>query len=121
AGGTVTYTVYNDNECTDVFADAGTKTVTDGAVPASDAVSFPDRGSFFWQASYSGDNANAPAVSACTDEVLLVIQPRIHAEKLVSVNGGPFVHTNTAKPGDVLTYKIIILSTGDADATNVPE
>jgi uncharacterized repeat protein (TIGR01451 family) len=120
AGGTVTYTVYTDNQCTDVFADAGTKTVTNGTVPASDPVSFPSAGTYYWQASYSGDNANAPAVSACTDEVLTVTTPNLHAEKLVSVNGGPFVHSNTAQPGDVLTYKITTTNSGDADATNVP-
>ncbi len=120
AGGTVTYTVFTDDQCTNVFADAGTKTVTNGASAASDPVSFPDAGTYYWQAGYSGDNANAPATSACTDEVLTVTTPNLHAEKLVSVNGGPFVHSNSAKPGDKLTYKITITNSGDADATNVP-
>ena len=40
AGGMVTYTVYSDSACTTVFAGAGTKTVTSGAVPDSTAIQF---------------------------------------------------------------------------------
>jgi len=40
AGGTVTYTVYSDSTCSTSFANAGTKTVTNGVVPDSDAVTF---------------------------------------------------------------------------------
>jgi uncharacterized repeat protein (TIGR01451 family) len=89
-------------------------------VPASDAVNFPTAGTFYWQASYSGDGANAPATSACTDEVVTVTTPDLNVEKLVKVNDGPFVHSNPAQPGDVLTYQITIGNSGNAAATNVP-
>ena len=72
AGGTVTYTVYTNNTCTNVFADAGTKTVTNGVVPDSDGVTFNDAGTFYWQAAYSGDANNDPATSACLSEIVVV-------------------------------------------------
>jgi uncharacterized repeat protein (TIGR01451 family) len=103
-----------------VFADAGSKAVTNGVVPASNAVTFPDAGTYYWQAAYGGDAANAPATSACTDEVLTVTTPNLDAEKTVSVNDGPFVHSNAANPGDTLTYKITVKNSGDGVATNVP-
>ena len=120
AGGTVTYTVYRDDECTDEFADAGSKTVTNGVVPASNAVTFPDAGTYYWQASYGGDAANAPAISPCTDEVLTVTTPDLNVTKLVKTNDGSFGPTSTAEPGDTLTFQITITNTGNAAATNVP-
>jgi len=75
AGGTVTYTVYSDDTCTTQFADAGTKTVTNGSVPDSNAVTFNAAGTYFWQAAYSGDANNDPSTSACTDEALVINAP----------------------------------------------
>ena len=86
----------------------------------SDAVVFPDAGTFYWQAAYSGDINNAPATSTCTDEVLTVTTPDLHTVKLVKTNDGSFGPTSTANPGDTLTYQITITNSGDADATNVP-
>ena len=120
AGGTVTYTVYLDSNCTIEFADAGSKTVTNGVVPVSNAVVFPDAGTYYWQASYSGDAANAAAMSPCTDEILTVTTPQLHAVKQVKTNDGTFGDTSTAEPGDTLTFQITVSNTGDAVATNVP-
>jgi uncharacterized repeat protein (TIGR01451 family) len=120
AGGTVTYTVYSDATCDTVVADAGTKAVTNGAVPASDGVTFPNAGTFYWQAVYSGDADNAPATSACTDEVLTVTTPNLNVTKLVATNDGGFGPTSNAMPGDILNYKITIGNSGNADANNVP-
>jgi len=72
AGGTVTYTVYSDNACTQDARDAGTKTVTNGVVPDSNSLAFNDAGTFYWQAVYSGDTKNNGATSVCTAEVLTV-------------------------------------------------
>ncbi len=72
AGGTVTYTVYTDNACTNVFAAAGTKTVTNGIVPDSDPVTFNSTGTFYWQAVYSGDVKNTGSTSPCLSEALVV-------------------------------------------------
>ncbi|HUQ77911.1 MAG TPA: hypothetical protein VM427_03420 [Patescibacteria group bacterium] len=120
AGGTVTYTVYLDSNCTIEFADAGSKTVTNGVVPASNAVVFPDAGVYYWQASYSGDAANAAAVSPCRDEILTVTTPDLKVTKLVATGAGTFAGTSTANPGDNLNYQITISNSGSAVATNVP-
>jgi hypothetical protein len=72
AGGTVTYTVYSDSTCTTSFADAGTKTVTNAVVPDSNGVQFNQAGTFYWQASYSGDTNNLAAKSVCTTESLVI-------------------------------------------------
>ena len=120
ASGSVTYTVFSDAACETVFADAGEKTVTNGSVPASNPVTFPVAGTYYWQAHYSGDLNNAPATSACTDEVLTVTTPNLHAVKLVSTNDGAFGPTSSALPGDVLHYQITISNSGNGAATNVP-
>jgi hypothetical protein len=72
AGGTVTYTVYTNDTCTDNPQDAGTKTVTGGQVPDSDPITFNSAGDFYWQAVYSGDANNDGATSQCTSEHLVV-------------------------------------------------
>src|ERR1035437_2229792 len=72
AGGSVTYSVYTNNICTAGIQDAGTKTVTNGAVPNSNAITFNSAGTWYWQAIYSGDANNKGAKSPCTSEILVV-------------------------------------------------
>lgn len=72
AGGTVTYTVYTNTACNAGARAAGTKTVTNGAIPNSDDLVFSSAGDFYWQAVYSGDASNGPATSVCTSEHLVV-------------------------------------------------
>jgi hypothetical protein len=72
ATGTVTYKVFSDENCTTLFAIAGTKTVTNGLVPDSDPIVFDQVGTFFWQASYSGDESHNPVTSSCDDERVTV-------------------------------------------------
>jgi hypothetical protein len=74
AGGTVTYKVYTNNSCTNLFVNAGVKTVTNGTVPDSDNVLFSAAGTYYWQAVYSGDAQNNAASSTCTSEALTVAQ-----------------------------------------------
>jgi hypothetical protein len=72
----VTYTVYNDNQCTLGARVAGTVTVTEGVVPNSNSIIFDTAGTFYWQAVYSGDATNAgPVSSACTSETLVISSP----------------------------------------------
>jgi hypothetical protein len=76
AGGSVTYSVFDNSACTGTpVASGGTKQVTNGVVPDSNDVTFNSSGTFYWQASYSGDVNNAPATSACTSEPMRVIGP----------------------------------------------
>jgi subtilase family serine protease len=67
AGGTVTYTVYSTASCTSTkaVASGGEVAVTDGAVPSSSGVSLP-AGTYYWEASYSGDALNEKSVSKCS-------------------------------------------------------
>jgi hypothetical protein len=78
AGGTVTYAVYSDSGCSTLVANAGTVTVTNGSVPPSNPVTLTattNPTSYYWQASYSGDNLNAPSTSVCGAEVETVTPP----------------------------------------------
>jgi len=70
ATGTVTYDVYSDSTCTgSPTTSGGTVTVTAGSIPSSNPVSVTTPGTYYWQASYSGDGANAPSMSTCGSEV----------------------------------------------------
>lgn len=82
AGGTVTYTVYNDSACSTGAQDAGTVNVTNGIVPDSNAITFNTAGTFNWQAAYSGDTKNTAATSTCQTEVLTVNQPQVGTRTL---------------------------------------
>lgn len=114
AGGTVTYTAYSNNACTQNAQDAGTKTVTNGGVPDSNNISFSAAGNYFWQAVYSGDANNNPATSVCTDEIVLVkTNPSISTLLSdTSVSIGTTVHDSstltgkTADAGGTVAYKV---------------
>lgn len=69
AGGTVTYNVYSDANCTNLVQSAGTVNVTNGVVPTSSPVTLNSDGTYYWQANYSGDANNQFAVSSCGSEV----------------------------------------------------
>jgi hypothetical protein len=76
ATGTVTYSVYSDSGCTTAVSTGTAQSITTpGTLPASSPVGLSDPGTYYWQASYSGDSANAPSVSACGSEVEIVTSP----------------------------------------------
>ena len=76
ASGSVQYSVYSDSGCASPFSAAGSSSVTNGNVDYdSDAVVFNTPGTYYWQATYSGDGENRPALSPCGDTVLVVIEP----------------------------------------------
>jgi hypothetical protein len=72
AGGFVTYSVYSDPTCTTLAQTAGTVLVHDGHVPDSFIATFPNPGTYYWQAAYAGDSNNLPSVSPCGSEVMTV-------------------------------------------------
>jgi hypothetical protein len=77
AGGNISYGVYSDSDCTQLIQDLTPRpsTVTDGAVPPSDSYTFGATGTFYFQATYSGDaNNTGPVSSACTSETIAVNQ-----------------------------------------------
>ncbi len=71
AEGSVSYIVYADSECTEVVALAGDVDVSKGSVPASEEVALP-AGTYYWQASYSGDGVNQASTGACGAEIEVV-------------------------------------------------
>ena len=72
AVGTVTYSVYSDSECSKSAASAGTVKVNEGKIPPSEPQAFSTPGTYYWQASYSGDVANEPSVSEWGTEIEVV-------------------------------------------------
>ena len=124
AGGTVSYNVYSDSNCSDLFENAGTFDVTDGYFPPSNPVSFSSLGTYYWQVSYSGDGVNEPATSSCGSEITNVVPPAptslsttLTADEqsgsTVSVGIGTYVSdqatlsgTNSATAGGTITYNV---------------
>jgi hypothetical protein len=115
AGGTVTYTVYTNDTCTEGARGAGTKTVTNGVVPDSDPVTFNQTGNYYWQAAYSGDANNLPSTSECTSELLVVTKKAPSIVTTLSagtIEVGGTVHDSatlsgaTADAGGTVTYTV---------------
>jgi hypothetical protein len=120
AGGTVTYTVYTNDTCTANPQDAGTKTVTNGAVPDSDPITFNSAGDFFWQAVYSGDANNNGATSACTSEHLVVGKnhPAMATAQNLIPNDDATISGATANAGGTITFDLFAPS--DATCSGTP-
>jgi hypothetical protein len=108
AGGTVTYTVYSDSACSLGARDAGTKTVTNGAVPNSDGLVFNSAGTFYWQAVYSGDANNNGATSPCTDEQLVIgkNQPVVSTAQHLIPNDDFIMTGATSGAGGTITFNL---------------
>ncbi len=70
ATGTVTYNVYFDSDCSTLAGAGSPETITTpGVLPASEAETLSTPGTYYWQATYSGDSTNAPSTSPCGGEV----------------------------------------------------
>jgi len=74
ATGTVTYKVYSDSECKELVAEAGEVEVKGGEVPSSEEETLP-QGTYYWRASYSGDEGHPASSSECGSEIALVVTP----------------------------------------------
>jgi uncharacterized repeat protein (TIGR01451 family) len=114
AGGTVTYTVYSDINCTQNPQDAGTADVSGGDVGNSNGIQFNNAGDFYWQAVYSGDDSNNGATSPCNsenNEHLLVDSPSI------SITKNP--KSQTIDSGGTANFTITVTNTGTTTLTNV--
>ena len=76
ATGTVTYSVYSDSGCTTAESSGTAQSITTpGTLPASSPVTLSTPGTYYWQASYSGDSANAASMSTCGSAVEIVTSP----------------------------------------------
>ena len=89
ASGTVDYRIYSDTACTQLVSGGSDKTIsTPGVMPASDpAVLAP--GTYYWQASYSGDPSNQPSASTCgpSGEVETVTKTATSVSTVLSGDG----------------------------------
>jgi hypothetical protein len=68
ATGKVAYKLYSDNECKNLVTEAGEVSVSGAAVPASHPQTLSP-GTYYWQATYSGDSHNGASQSVCGSEV----------------------------------------------------
>lgn len=108
SAGTVTYAVYADASCSGApVASAGTVNNSNGVVPSSSAVTLTTPGTYYWQASYSGDNYNNQAsTSGCyeTETVAPTATPiTVNVSGSQTFGGSPtFTQTNDAPSGVTL-------------------
>ena len=76
ATGTVTYNVYSDPGCTKFVAGYLDENITTpGTLPGTGSFATNIPGTYYWQASYSGDSANAASTSPCGAETETVTSP----------------------------------------------
>ena len=76
AGGTVTYNEYLDSKCEQFFEEIETVTVSSGSVPPRHIeILFSQPANYYFAATYSGDENNAPSTSKC-ETVTVVPQPK---------------------------------------------
>lgn len=72
ATGSMSYALYKDSACKVLAAAAGTAAVSAGGNAGPSAPQTLPAGTYYWQASYSGDTGNAGSASPCGTEVLAV-------------------------------------------------
>ena len=91
ATGTVTYNVYSQSNCS-VLVGGGTAEpiTTPGTLPVSAPVTLANAGTYYWQASYSGDTYNSSSTSSCGSEIETVTaNSPVPTVSKVSPNSGP--------------------------------
>ncbi len=118
AGGTVSYALYSDSNCTIQVADLtpSTDTVVNGQLPNSAPYTFDSAGTYYFQATYSGDVNNAGAVSSCTSEEMVVQKdkPTISTQTVpgspvaigTSVHDTAALQGATSNAGGAVTYAL---------------
>ncbi len=72
AGGTATYNLYSNADCSGDPVYSETVTVTDRVIPNSGIYEPTEAGRYNWQVVYSGDELNQSSASVCGDEEVIV-------------------------------------------------
>lgn len=137
AGGTVTYALYADSNCSTISTSptlTQTVDVSDGSVPNSSAVEFPSAGAYYWQTAYSGDSSNNASTSPCTSEMLTVNAPPLPPTPAPTPAATSLVQSSPSTPailiikspatqtiasGGTATFTIIVTNSGDVVLDNV--
>ncbi|HEX6488122.1 MAG TPA: LPXTG cell wall anchor domain-containing protein [Candidatus Dormibacteraeota bacterium] len=121
AGGTVTFAVYTDNACSaaattgasgeiDAQPTTATDTNTGGTIKAtSSKVTFQQAGTYYWQASYSGDSEHntGASKSVCGTEVINVLAPALSLNKTAD-------HTAAVAAGTPIGFTVTFGNSGVA-------
>jgi hypothetical protein len=106
ATGTVTYAVYSDSACSqqvNAFPLHGDiRRVSGGAAGPSAAVTLPV-GTYYFQATYSGDATHAAAQTPCGSEFLVVAKPVVSVPKPTTAQNGTIVNRVTTNLGGTFT------------------
>jgi hypothetical protein len=137
ATGTVTYAVYTDSACTQIgVADPPQPITTPGVLPASPPVTITTTGTFYWQATYSGDTANNGSTSTCGSEIQTVrpaykygadvaVILQVGSEREVPAGGAFSISVTVTNGGPKLAKNVIAdlslpsgLSVTDADGAS---
>jgi hypothetical protein len=121
ATGKVKYAIYSDGECKTLVKEAGEVTVSGASVPSSNEETLSP-GTYYWQASYSGDSKNPAAKGACGEEVVVVTTATSLSTSLsgesksgaeIEVKEGSAVHdtatlggTHAATAGGYIEYNV---------------
>jgi hypothetical protein len=116
AGGTVTYQLYSSSSCTGTPLLTTIATVTAGKAAASaPIVAALGSGTYYWQASYSGDSRNAASASACGSEILTVASPtptsEFKVEAIVAESDGTITITIVVEQSGKATLEVTISTT----------
>ncbi len=116
AGGTVTYSVYSNANCSGLISTLGAVTVTNGSAPDSpNWTAVGPAGTVYFVASYSGDANNASAVSGCASDPVSVNQnaPSISTQlsaTTVGIGGSDYdtatLSGSGATAGGTVTYDV---------------
>jgi hypothetical protein len=122
AGGTISYAFYTDDACSLNASDQtpDPDDVVDGVVPDSTSHTFNSAGTFYWQATYSGDannNDSTPVTSPC-DEILVVSpnEPTITTQ-VKKDSDDSNVDNNAHVPTGTVVYDTALLDGATSDVS----
>ena len=115
--GDLTFNLYPSADCKGTPLDTETiKGITqNGDYETPNGVQLDTAGTYYWVASFNGDNFNDSASSGCNDEPVVVSAPDLSVTKLAD-NGK---HSQTVSAGDPIGFSITVANNGDGTAKNV--
>lgn len=122
ATGSVTYSLYSDNTCSSSdLVTSSTETVAGGAVPPSSPVTNKLKAgdTYYWEASYSGDQFNAVSTSTCGSEKLTAAP--VSAPSSTTTSGTTVTLTLSCPGPCTVTVTIDLPSGGGARAGETPK
>jgi uncharacterized repeat protein (TIGR01451 family) len=108
ASGTVTYNLYEIEDCSGDPVGTWTGAVAYGVAESSGPFQVTLPSTFNWLAVYTGDDRNEAAASDCGTETLVVLAPDLNLEK--------FADTRLVSAGEAIAFTVTVSNTGDGDA-----